>query len=146
MVLDTECRVVDRQLIETYLVTMEQLGRQDVAAAAAAHHELGPEYSQATIDSFLEKVDSEITARIDARLGSAPQPRSQTADVATRHERRALWTGVAIGSAVAGIPFTLITVGRGGKYPEAAAAIWLAIAAVYLVALVVSRLHKPRGR
>ena len=125
---------------------MEQLGRQDVAAAAAAHRELGPEFSQATIDSFLEKVDSEIAARIDARLGGAPQPRTQTADVATRSERRALWTGVMIGSAVAGIPFTLVAVGRGGKFPEAAAAIWLAIAAVYLVALVVSRVHHPRGR
>jgi hypothetical protein len=145
-VLDTECQDVARRLIETYLVTMEQLGRQDVAAAAAAHHELGPEYSQATIDSFLEKIDGEIAARIDARLGGAPQPRSQTADVVPQYERRALWTGVVIGSAVAGIPFTLVAVGRGGKYPEAAVAIWLAIAAVYLVVLVASRWHQPRGR
>jgi hypothetical protein len=125
---------------------MEQLGRQDVAAAAAAHHELGPEYSQATIDSFLEKVDSEIATRLDARFGGVPQPRTQTADVATRHERRALWTGVIIGTAVAGIPFTLVAASVGGKYPAGVAVIWLVIAAVYLVAFVVSRLHKPRGR
>ena len=143
---DTGRRAWTRHLIETYLVTMERLGREDVAAAAAAHHELGPEYSQATIDSFLEKVDSEIAARIDARLGGAPQPRSQTADVAPRYERRALWTGVVIGSAVPGIPFTLVAVGRGGKYPEAVAVIWLIIAAVYLVAFVASQLRKPRGR
>jgi hypothetical protein len=124
---------------------MEQLGRQDVAAAAAAHHELGPEYGQATIDSFLQKVDSEIAARIDARLGGPPQPRPQTVDVATRHERRALWTGVIIGSAVAGIPFTLVAASQGGKYPGAVAVIWLVIAAVYLVAFVVSRLQKSRG-
>jgi hypothetical protein len=78
---------------------------------------------QATIDSYLEKIDGEIAARIDARLGGAPQPRSQTADVAPQHERRALWTGVVIGSAVAGIPFTLVAVGRGGKYPEAVAVV-----------------------
>ncbi len=126
---------------------MEQLARQDVAAAAAAHHELGPEYSQAAIDSFLEKVDSEIAARIDARLGGAPQPRSRTADVATRHERRALWTGLVIGSAAAGIPFTLVAAsGHGGNHPGALAGIWLVIAAVYLVAFVASRLHNPRGR
>jgi hypothetical protein len=131
-----------------YLVAMERLARQDVAAAAAAHHELGPEYSQASIDSFLEKVDSEIAARVDARLGGAPQPRSQTADVPTRYERRALWTGVAIGSAVAGIPFTLLAAtSRGWNHDGGTvAAIWLAIAAVYLVAFVASRLHKPRGR
>ena len=124
---------------------MEQLARQDVAAAAAAHHELGPEYSQAAIDSFLEKVDSEIAARVDARLGGAPQPRSRTADVATRHERRALWTGLVIGSAVAGIPFTLVATSGHGNHPGALATIWLVIAAVYLVALVASRLYKPRG-
>jgi hypothetical protein len=130
-----------------YRVTVEQLAGQDVAAAAAAHHELGPEYSQAAIDSFLEKVDGEIAARIDARLGGPPQPRSQTADVPTRHERRALWTGVVIGSAVAGIPFTLIAAsGHGGNHAGGLAGAWLVIAAVYLVAFVVSRLHKPRGR
>jgi len=116
-----------------YLVVMERLSGQDVAAAAAAHHELGPEYSQATVDSFLEKVDSEIAARIDARLGGAPQPRSHTADVVPRYERRALWTGVVIGSAVAGIPLTLVAASRPGPQ-RAVIAIWLAIAVVYLVA------------
>jgi Mg/Co/Ni transporter MgtE len=66
--------------------------------------------------------------------------------VATRHERRALWTGVVIGSAIAGIPLTLVVASQGEKYPAVAAVIWLAIAAVYLVAFVASRLHKPRGR
>jgi hypothetical protein len=130
---------------------MEQLARQDVAAAAAAHQELGPEYSQAAIDSFLEKVDSEIAARMDARLGTAPKPRSQTADVATHHERRALWTGLVIGSVVAGIPLTLvalsnlagIAVSNQEGTQRAVIAIWLAIALVYLVA---SRLYKPGGR
>jgi hypothetical protein len=130
-----------------YRVAMEQLARQDVAAAAAAHHELGPEYSQAAIDSFLEKVDSQIAARIDARLGGPPQRRSQTADVPTRYERRALWTGVVIGSTVAGIPFTLVAAsGHGGNHDGGLAGIWLVIAAVYLVAFVASRLHNPRSR
>jgi hypothetical protein len=130
-----------------YRVTVEQLAGQDVAAAAAAHHELGPEYSRAAIDSFLEKVDGEIAARIDARLGDPPQRRSQTADVPARYERRALWTGLVIGSAVAGIPFTLVAAtGNGGKHAGALAGIWLLIGAVYLVAFVVSRLHNPRGR
>jgi Mg/Co/Ni transporter MgtE len=70
---------------------------------------------------------------------------AQTAD-ATRYERRALWTGVMIGSVVAGIPFTLVAASQGGKYPEGVAVIWLVIAAAYLVAFVASRLHKPRGR
>ena len=44
------------------------LSRQEIRAAAAAHDELGPEYSDAVMASFLEKVNKEIDARVDARL------------------------------------------------------------------------------
>ena len=38
------------------------LSRQEIYAAAAAHDELGPEYSDAVVASFIEKVDKEIGA------------------------------------------------------------------------------------
>ena len=38
------------------------LYRQEIHAAAAAHNELGPEYSDAVVASFVEKVDKEIDA------------------------------------------------------------------------------------
>jgi hypothetical protein len=47
---------------------MSTLDPQEIRAAAETHKELGPEYSDAVIESFLERVDREITARIDARL------------------------------------------------------------------------------
>ena len=50
------------------------LSADEVRAAAAAHDELGPEYSDAVVASFLEKVEEEIAARVDARLGAAGQP------------------------------------------------------------------------
>lgn len=50
------------------------LSPQEIRAAAAAHDELGPEYSDAVVASFLEKVDQEITARVDARLAGMRQP------------------------------------------------------------------------
>jgi hypothetical protein len=50
------------------------LSRQDIYAAAAAHDELGPEYSDAVVASFLEKVEKEIDARVDARLAGRRQP------------------------------------------------------------------------
>ena len=40
------------------------LDPQEIRAAAEAHKELGPEYSDAVIESFLERVDREITARV----------------------------------------------------------------------------------
>jgi hypothetical protein len=79
------------------------LSPQDIRAAAEVHRELGPEYSDAVVASFLEKVDREIDARVEARLAGTPQTVP-----AKRDTRRALWTGIAIGVAVSGIPLILI--------------------------------------
>jgi hypothetical protein len=78
------------------------LSPQEIRAAAEAHKELGPEYSDAVIESFLERVDREITARVDARLG--PVSREQPVQPAQSSSRRTLLTGVAIGVLVTGVP------------------------------------------
>jgi hypothetical protein len=77
------------------------LSRQEIYAAAAAHDELGPEYSDAVVASFLEKIDKEIDARVDARLAGMRQP----APPAERDDRRTLLKGVAIGVGASGIVF-----------------------------------------
>ena len=46
----------------------------EIRAAAAAHEELGPEYSDAVVASFLERVEEEIDARVDARMAEARRP------------------------------------------------------------------------
>src|SRR5260221_12138851 len=48
------------------------LSPEDIRAAAEVHRELGPEYSDAVVASFLEKVDREIAARVEARLAGRP--------------------------------------------------------------------------
>ena len=68
------------------------LNPQEIRAAAEAHKELGPEYSDAVVESFLDRVDQEITARLDARLG--PVPREQPAQPAQPNSRRPLLTGL----------------------------------------------------
>ena len=80
------------------------LSRQDSDAAAAAHDELGPEYSDAVVTSFLEKVDKEIDARVDARLAGRRQP----APPAERDDRRTLLKGAAIGIGASGIAFLVV--------------------------------------
>jgi hypothetical protein len=50
------------------------LSAEDVRAAAAAHEELGAEYSDAAVASFLEKVEQEIGARVEARLATSRVP------------------------------------------------------------------------
>ncbi len=48
---------------------MDQLAREDIAAAAAAHHELGRDYDGAVAEGLIERIGEEIDKRVDARLG-----------------------------------------------------------------------------
>ncbi len=47
---------------------------EDILAAAAVHQELGPEYSDAVVTSFIEKVDRAVAARVEARLAALAHP------------------------------------------------------------------------
>src|SRR5436190_8346692 len=61
-------------------VTDTPLSAGELRAAAETHKELGPEYRDAVLESFVERVGREIDARVDARLAQAavrpvaPQP------------------------------------------------------------------------
>lgn len=68
------------------------LDPEDIRAAAEVERELGPEYSDAVVAAFLDKVDRAVAARVDARLTE----RSDS-EPASRQSRRALLKGVAIG-------------------------------------------------
>src|SRR5262245_65878285 len=70
----------------------------EIRAAAAAHEELGPEYSDAVVASFLNRVEEEIAARVEARMAGAPRPEAPRPEMpADQDSRRALWRGIAIG-------------------------------------------------
>jgi hypothetical protein len=88
------------------------LSPQEIRAAAAAHKELGPEYSDTVIESFLERVDREITARVDARL--QPVSREQPVQPAESNGRRTLLAGVAIGIFITGVPSAMVAASAGG--------------------------------
>src|SRR5256885_16588953 len=82
----------------------------EIRAAAAAHEELGPEYSDAVVASFLERIEEEIAARVDARMAEARRPEAQ----ADQDSRRALWRGIAPGP-----PGRPVITGPGGADPRA---------------------------
>lgn len=86
------------------------LSAQEIRAAAAAHDELGPEYSDAVVASFLERVDEEITARAHARLAGMRLP-EPPADLDDRHT---LLKGVVVGLVVSGIAVFVV----GGNADE----------------------------
>jgi hypothetical protein len=56
------------------------MAREETAAAAAAHRELGPGYDDAVAEGLVERIGAEIDKRVDNRLAQrntpAPAPRS----------------------------------------------------------------------
>ena len=58
-----------------YLVCVDQMTRDDIAAATAVHRELGPEYEQGVAESLVERIGAEVDRRVDARLAEAGYPR-----------------------------------------------------------------------
>ena len=55
-------------MIEMYRVAMEQAARDDIAAASAAHRELGRDYDGAIAEGLIERIGAEVDKRVDARL------------------------------------------------------------------------------
>jgi len=71
---------------------MDDLAQQDIAAAAAAHSELGRAYDGPVAEGLVERISSEIDRHVDARLaqrGIRPGP--------------AAWANVALGLGSAGL-------------------------------------------
>lgn len=123
------------------------LSPEEIRAAAEIHQELGPDYQEAVIESFLAKVGREIDARVDARLAQqqvaqplAQRGRGQTGSPLT----------LAIVSMVLGIPISAIVV-SAGAHPAGfmgLLVVWLAIGVIN-VAYNISysaRYRQPPGR
>jgi hypothetical protein len=84
----------------------------DVRAAAEAQRELGPEYSDAVVASFIDQVDKAVAARVEARL--AEQARSRPAKQAPSR-RQLLLRRVARDTLVASAG-ALVAVGAVGLH------------------------------
>lgn len=84
--------------------------REDIAAATAAHRELGPAYEDAVAESLVERIGAEVDKRVDARLGLRSGPElSPQGPASPPSPVRSQWAPVtlALGSMLAGILATL---------------------------------------
>jgi hypothetical protein len=86
-------------------VNTSPVSPDDIRAAAAAHHELGPEYSDAAVAAFLERVDRAVAARVEARLATMRQ------ESVRRSNRRTLLTGLAVGACTGALAAGLAVAG-----------------------------------
>lgn len=115
----------------------------EIRAAAAAHEELGPEYSDAVVASFLNRVEEEIAARVEARMAESPRPETPRPGVAASEEsRRALWRGIAIGIVVGGIAVSA----TGGNSSEHAHRLVLILLVSAVIFAAVSAIRQVRPR
>ncbi len=109
------------------------LSAQDIRAAAEVHRELGADYGDAVVESFLAKIDKHIEARVEQRLASAKRPVRRPVDPARLRDRRTALAGAAIGLAVAGAPLTLLAysaLSSAGDGHKPLLWIWVALLAV----------------
>ena len=107
----------------------------DIRAAAGAHHELGPDYGDAVVASFLARVDQEIATRVAERLGPSTPPARPVEPAG----RRMLVKGFALGVASTIAIVLLIEGARPGHHA-------LALLAVLMVAFGAGAHWVPRYR
>jgi hypothetical protein len=112
-----------------YRLTMEQGVRDDITAAAAAHHELGREYDGAVAEGLIEQIGAEIDKRVDARLAQQDgRPARRGRDVqpspVVRSSREVIVLG--LGSMFFGFMTTGVVLSRGGS-GAVAVLIWIII-------------------
>ena len=120
------------------IVANSPVSPDELRAAAEVHRELGPEYDQAVVESFLDRLGPEIDARVDARVvqeleAGVGQPRTPSMKL-------------AITSMALGIPLTGI-VASSGDHPVGfigVLIIWLAIAIINVAYAISSRPTGPR--
>ncbi len=110
---------------------------EEFRAAAEVRRELGPEYDEAVVESFIERLGPEIDARVDARVAQELE--------AGAGQSRAPSMRLAITSMALGIPLTGI-VATGGDHPVGLIGvliIWLAIAIINVAYAISARPPGP---
>ncbi|GGO63638.1 hypothetical protein [Nonomuraea cavernae] len=100
--------------------------REDLQATLDARRDLGPDYEAALVDSFAERLDATIAARVSAELhrhGPAPRPSKGPG---------ASMIPLALGSMGLGVPLTAIASANAGLLGLAVT--WMAIAIINIAA------------
>jgi len=107
---------------------VEQAAREEIAAAVAAHAELGPNYDHAVAETLIDRIGAEVDRRVDARL-------SGTSRRAVRGGRPGTFATVVMGLGSMGLALGATGVVLSEVQSSSAATmmvliIWLAIAGI----------------
>ncbi len=112
------------------------LSPDEIRAAAQLHNELGPEYRDAVVESFLEKVDRQVSNRIDAQLAALRPPAIPASDRILMDRKRSQLGAMAAGSvltALASGAAVAWSVHYPGSSPvKALGLVWAILAVAYI--------------
>jgi len=137
--------VVDLAVVAMYRDAVDQATRNDIAAAAAAHRELGRDYDDAVAESLVDRIGVEIDKRVDARLGARTSgSRSSVATGQSGRSQALVLTGVAVGAGVTGLVSILANVGRDPAIAKSILITWVVLAVIGLAAVLVRKYGSPQ--
>jgi hypothetical protein len=110
------------------------LSGQDIRAAAEVHRELGPDYGDAVVESFMAKIDKHIEARVEQRLAGVTRRAPRRVDPVRLGKYRNAVAGAAVGSLVAGVPLSVVVWSLLREHGDPASPLlvfWVVLVAVY---------------
>jgi hypothetical protein len=115
-----------------YRVCVDQHTREEIAAAGAAHRELGPHYDDAVAEGLVERIGAEIDKRVDARLaqrGDGPARRDPGGQVSPAAQ--SAWPAIVfgLGSMLMGVLATAAALSSGGS-GGVAVFVWIVIGVI----------------
>ncbi|MFG1683130.1 hypothetical protein ACGFNP_23385 [Nonomuraea sp. NPDC049269] len=99
----------------------------ELRAAVGARRDLGPDFEDAIVESFLEKMGQEVDRRVDERLATlGPKGKGKGKDVARQGPSEGQRLALAIVSLALGTVVTLAVI-FGGKEMWMIAPIWIGV-------------------
>ena len=122
--------------------TSSSVSPDEFRAAAEVHRELGPDYDQAVVESFLQRLGPEIDARVDARVADELDARvAEELRAGAGRSRNPSSMKLAIVSMALGIPLTAIALGATSEAIGliSVLVIWLAMAVINVAFVIFSR-------
>jgi hypothetical protein len=118
--------LVDLRELEMYRDAVDEATRNDIAAATAAHHELGRDYDDAVAEGLVDRIGAEIDKRVDARLRTGSSGSRPPAESSASGKGQALLLGVGIGAGLTG--FLYVIAEHGSKHVlTVVIAIWVVL-------------------
>ena len=129
-----------------YRDAVDQATRNDIAAATAAHHELGRDYDSAIAESLVDRIGAEIDKRIDTRLDARSSGSHSPAETWQWSRSQALWTGLGIGAAVTGLVAMIKNKDQDPGLNGLMIGIWVILAVACLGTALVRRYRSRQPR